>query len=628
MPSGAPIDQEPAAAEIAGARVGDGERERGGDRRVDRVAAASEDVEPDRRRVLLRRDDHSASAGSGTPRGRLRRARGDGEERQGDAASRARVAGTCRDYASAATIRKMRQRHGFVALLVFAIALAGCRSGGSGARRPRRQGETAPEFELKDVEGHVFHMSDAKGTVRLVDFWATWCAPCREEIPMFKDLHAAYAGKGFTLVGIAMDDEGLEIVKPYVDEMKIPYLTLLGNDGVAQSFGGVFGFPSKFLVDREGRIVDCGSASFRARFSKNGSSRCSDGFDFVSRSRNRAWIVRARIPTFQVYASDCARDHVVSAGGVSTLSAAAAAPPSPPARRGDSRRREAGDGKSASAGIAALGGRVLHTLGDMLISELPPGREITAYRVAGVRAVALNEVSISRRESASAASYGRSAWNEIVAGPRFADRPEVTADPLIDDALTPPAVSLEAVRLSRGPGAVPSSTAPYGATALNTSEFLAGSLSVNVVLVESDGTIDGRPKTGPHPARARSSRASSPASNGSGCRSRNRRFASCTTSSPAAPTSAPARVRADRPCGRPDGAHGRGPLGEGRPWKVGLRERRPFRPLARLRRGHARGRRHRLGRHDLRRRLSRRRRREVRGRPLRLHLDRRPARRA
>jgi thiol-disulfide isomerase/thioredoxin len=115
---------------------------------------------------------------------------------------------------------------------------------------------TAPDFELKDVEGKVFHLSDAKGTVRLVDFWATWCAPCREEIPMFKDLHATYGAKGFTLVGIAMDDEGLAKVKPYVDELKIPYLTLIGNEDVAKAFGGVVGFPSKFLVDRDGRIVD------------------------------------------------------------------------------------------------------------------------------------------------------------------------------------------------------------------------------------------------------------------------------------------------------------------------------------------------------------------------------------
>lgn len=114
----------------------------------------------------------------------------------------------------------------------------------------------APDFELKDVFGKSYKFSDAKGTVRLVDFWATWCAPCREEIPMFKDLTAAYGPKGFSLVGIAMDDEGVDKVKPFVDEMKIQYLTLIGNEGVVDAFGGVVGFPTKFLVDRQGRIVD------------------------------------------------------------------------------------------------------------------------------------------------------------------------------------------------------------------------------------------------------------------------------------------------------------------------------------------------------------------------------------
>src|SRR6185436_18995261 len=134
------------------------------------------------------------------------------------------------------------------------VLLTACCSGGH--RAPAQAVTTAPDFELNDVNGKPFHFSETKGGVRLVDFWATWCAPCREEIPMFKEFHATYGPKGFTLVGIAMDDEGASRVKPYVDELKIPYLTLLGNEGVADSFGGIVGFPTKFLVDRDGKIVD------------------------------------------------------------------------------------------------------------------------------------------------------------------------------------------------------------------------------------------------------------------------------------------------------------------------------------------------------------------------------------
>ena len=135
------------------------------------------------------------------------------------------------------------------------MLLAAC-SGGAQRPAPAAEVKVAPEFELKDVQGNLYKSSSGNGTVRLVDFWATWCAPCRQEIPMFKDFHATYGPKGFTLVGIAMDDEGVAKVRPYVDEMKIPYLTLIGDEGVVDKFGGVVGFPTKFLIDRQGRIVD------------------------------------------------------------------------------------------------------------------------------------------------------------------------------------------------------------------------------------------------------------------------------------------------------------------------------------------------------------------------------------
>jgi len=142
-----------------------------------------------------------------------------------------------------------------VAVAALAVLLSGCGGGGQAPAAPSAM-KTAPEFELKDVEGNLYRSVSAKGTVRLVDFWATWCAPCRQEIPMFKEFNATYGPKGFTLVGIAMDDEGVDKVKPFVEEMKIPYLTLIGDEGVVDAFGGVVGFPTKFLIDREGRIVD------------------------------------------------------------------------------------------------------------------------------------------------------------------------------------------------------------------------------------------------------------------------------------------------------------------------------------------------------------------------------------
>jgi cytochrome c biogenesis protein CcmG/thiol:disulfide interchange protein DsbE len=118
------------------------------------------------------------------------------------------------------------------------------------------EAKPAPDFELKDLTGKTVHLSDSAGTVRLVDFWATWCAPCREEIPMFKDFHARYGPRGFTLIGIAMDDEGTEVVEPFVRENGMPYINLLGNEAVASAYGPLSGLPTKFLIDKNGNIVE------------------------------------------------------------------------------------------------------------------------------------------------------------------------------------------------------------------------------------------------------------------------------------------------------------------------------------------------------------------------------------
>ena len=138
------------------------------------------------------------------------------------------------------------------ALLCAALLAASC-----GAPPPASsETKAAPDFELKDVTGKTVHLSDSAGTVRLVDFWATWCAPCREEIPMFKDLHARYGPRGLTLIGIAMDDEGTEVVVPFVRENAMPYINLLGNEAVASAYGPLSGLPTKFLIDKNGNIVE------------------------------------------------------------------------------------------------------------------------------------------------------------------------------------------------------------------------------------------------------------------------------------------------------------------------------------------------------------------------------------
>jgi peroxiredoxin len=104
------------------------------------------------------------------------------------------------------------------------------------------------------VHGKTVRLSESAGKARLVDFWATWCAPCLEEIPMFKDLHATYGPRGFTL--LAISDEDADTVRAFVDKQGIPWTNLVDPEGqVAEKFGGVFGLPTAFLLDGEGRVV-------------------------------------------------------------------------------------------------------------------------------------------------------------------------------------------------------------------------------------------------------------------------------------------------------------------------------------------------------------------------------------
>jgi peroxiredoxin len=121
--------------------------------------------------------------------------------------------------------------------------------------KPGSERHEAPDFTLKDAEGKTVHLSDYKGKVVLLDFWATWCGPCRIEIPWFMEMQRKNRDKGFEVLGVSMDDEGWDVVRPFLKELSINYRVMIGNDATASEYGGVDSLPTTFLIDREGKIA-------------------------------------------------------------------------------------------------------------------------------------------------------------------------------------------------------------------------------------------------------------------------------------------------------------------------------------------------------------------------------------
>lgn len=139
--------------------------------------------------------------------------------------------------------------------LLLAACSSSVRSDRAAAVKPDKDRRSAPDFTLKDADGRSVRLSDYRGKVVLLDFWATWCGPCAMEIPWFMDLERRQKDHGFAVLGVSMDDEGWEAVKPFVSKLGVNYRVLMGNDYTAQLYGGVDALPTTFLIDREGRIA-------------------------------------------------------------------------------------------------------------------------------------------------------------------------------------------------------------------------------------------------------------------------------------------------------------------------------------------------------------------------------------
>ncbi len=112
---------------------------------------------------------------------------------------------------------------------------------------------SAPNLTLTDLSGETISFANYKGEVVLVNFWAVWCVPCREEIPQFMALQEKYRSRGFQAVGISLDDPEAAL-RDFCRERKVNYPVVMGDQKIAEDFGGVLGLPTTFLIGRDGRI--------------------------------------------------------------------------------------------------------------------------------------------------------------------------------------------------------------------------------------------------------------------------------------------------------------------------------------------------------------------------------------
>ncbi len=114
----------------------------------------------------------------------------------------------------------------------------------------------APDVSMETMDGQVLNLAEQKGKVVLVNFWATWCGPCRREIPDLIELYDDLKGKGLVIVGIAVDQEGAEVVDPFVEEEQINYPIVVDpKQSLEKHFEAMYGLPTTYVVNPEGKIV-------------------------------------------------------------------------------------------------------------------------------------------------------------------------------------------------------------------------------------------------------------------------------------------------------------------------------------------------------------------------------------
>jgi thiol-disulfide isomerase/thioredoxin len=144
----------------------------------------------------------------------------------------------------------------FVVALMLYVGLHMARRSGRLPTPRITRSTVAPDFSLESLEGKTMRLSDFRGKAVLLNFWATWCGPCKIEMPWFVELQQKYGSQGLQVVGVAMDDASKEDIAKFAKDMGVNYPVLIGKEAVGDSYGGIPALPETFFIGRDGKVVD------------------------------------------------------------------------------------------------------------------------------------------------------------------------------------------------------------------------------------------------------------------------------------------------------------------------------------------------------------------------------------
>jgi peroxiredoxin len=141
-------------------------------------------------------------------------------------------------------------------MVLFGAERAGRSAAHHGATRASPESKVAPDFSLQSLDGKTVRLSDFRGKAVLLNFWATYCVPCRTEMPWFVEMQNQYAAEGLQVLGVAMDDASPSDIGKFANNLGVNYPILVGEGSVGNAYGGLPFLPSTFYIGRDGKLVD------------------------------------------------------------------------------------------------------------------------------------------------------------------------------------------------------------------------------------------------------------------------------------------------------------------------------------------------------------------------------------